>query len=368
MLRPDLLQAGGMALVDYGGDMAKERLLRVQEGQAQAQQARVALEAQEAARKAARDQEMQAALSEAQGSTDPGALAKVMMRFPEASEALSRAFKVQDEGKRRVDLSQAAQIYSAAKSGRYDIAAEAYQRRLEADEAAGGETDQMETAILEGLRSGDTQQQQYALSSLGVMLSAMTGEDHFSSTLERIEINRDPKIEVIDNVAVDMNPNSPTYRQEVYDSPYPRIVPGPEGSFFRRTRDGGGVASPPPGQAAPSSQPSIQAASNLGQRFGTVTSTLRSPGRNKAVGGAPNSFHLSGRAIDIARKPGVSHAQIEQAYRQAGFQIVESLDEGDHSHFAFAGGAAQVKSKQQYDALPKGARYIAPDGSERVKG
>ena len=41
------------------------------------------------------------------------------------------------------------------------------------------------------------------------------------------------------------------------------------------------------------------------------------------------------KAIDIARRPGVSHAQIAAAYRNAGFSLAESLDEGDHSHFAF---------------------------------
>ena len=69
--------------------------------------------------------------------------------------------------------------------------------------------------------------------------------------------------------------------------------------------------------------------------FGVITSTWRSPAHNKAVGGVPNSYHLHGRAIDIARKPGVTHRQIDAALRTAGYNLIESLDEGDHSHFAF---------------------------------
>jgi hypothetical protein len=69
-----------------------------------------------------------------------------------------------------------------------------------------------------------------------------------------------------------------------------------------------------------------------------VTSTYRSPQHNRAVGGVPNSYHLRGRAIDIARRPGVSHWQIAAAFRKAGYQLIESLDEGDHSHFAFGFG------------------------------
>lgn len=79
----------------------------------------------------------------------------------------------------------------------------------------------------------------------------------------------------------------------------------------------------------------LNAAASIGSRWGIVTSTHRTPQRNRLVGGAPNSFHLTGRAIDIARRPGVRHAHIEASYRKAGFVLVESLDEGDHSHFAF---------------------------------
>jgi hypothetical protein len=57
------------------------------------------------------------------------------------------------------------------------------------------------------------------------------------------------------------------------------------------------------------------------------------------VGGVRNSWHLQGRAIDIARRPGVSHAEIAAAFRLAGYTLIESLDEGDHSHFAFGSGA-----------------------------
>jgi hypothetical protein len=80
---------------------------------------------------------------------------------------------------------------------------------------------------------------------------------------------------------------------------------------------------------------SIASAAALSSKWGIVTSVQRSPERNRLVGGVPNSFHLSGRAIDIARRPGVRHSEIEAELRRAGFVLIESLDEGDHSHFAF---------------------------------
>lgn len=83
---------------------------------------------------------------------------------------------------------------------------------------------------------------------------------------------------------------------------------------------------------------SLAGVAALGSRFGTVTSTWRSAEHNRRVGGVRNSFHISGRAIDIARRAGIRHYQIEQALRLAGYALIESLDEGDHSHFAFATG------------------------------
>lgn len=84
------------------------------------------------------------------------------------------------------------------------------------------------------------------------------------------------------------------------------------------------------------------AAAQLARLYGVVTSTHRSPERNRLVGGVPNSHHLTGRAIDIARARGVTHRQVEAALRSAGYHLIESLDEGDHSHFAFAPAAVKM--------------------------
>lgn len=46
-----------------------------------------------------------------------------------------------------------------------------------------------------------------------------------------------------------------------------------------------------------------------------VTSTLRSPERNRAVGGVPGSLHLSGRAADVAASPRVLEAALAYVER-----------------------------------------------------
>ena len=99
------------------------------------------------------------------------------------------------------------------------------------------------------------------------------------------------------------------------------------------------VQSPVSGLSTPRSG-DIREAAVLGSKWGRVTSTWRTAQRNRAVGGVRNSYHLSGRAIDIARRSGVRHADIAAAYRRAGYTLIESLDEGDHSHFAFGSARA----------------------------
>ena len=84
-----------------------------------------------------------------------------------------------------------------------------------------------------------------------------------------------------------------------------------------------------------SSRVDLAAIARIGGQWGRVTSTRRSVAHNRYVGGVHNSYHLSGQAIDIARRLGVSHGQIVAAYRNAGYAMIEALDEGDHTHLAF---------------------------------
>ena len=102
------------------------------------------------------------------------------------------------------------------------------------------------------------------------------------------------------------------------------------------------------------SSPYLLAPARIGALYGIVTSGFRSVVHNRRVGGMPNSYHLLGRAIDVQRRPGVTHAMIDAAFRRAGFNVIESLDEIDHSHFAF-GDVGKV-------------RYAPPRSIIAVKG
>ena len=114
------------------------------------------------------------------------------------------------------------------------------------------------------------------------------------------------------------------------------VAAEPAGVSVVRTSGGGNLAS----------------AALIGSHWGRVTSMRRSVEHNRRVGGVRNSYHLSGRAMDVARRPGVSHWQIASALRQAGYHLIESLDEGDHSHFAFNFGGGSGWTPTQRAILP----------------
>lgn len=139
----------------------------------------------------------------------------------------------------------------------------------------------------------------------------------------------------------------------------PEYAPNPKADVHS-----GGTSAKP----SAASLPAIDLApiKQIGAQFGTVTSTVRSKEHNKEVGGVKNSFHRDyghgGHAIDIARKKGTTHAEIKAAYQHAGYTLVESKDEGDHSHFAFASGPAQAHAS---GAIPQQRRPV-PNGLQRV--
>jgi hypothetical protein len=126
----------------------------------------------------------------------------------------------------------------------------------------------------------------------------------------------------------------------------------------------------------PGKNVNLRALARIGSQWGRVTSMHRTREHNRRVGGVPNSYHLAGRAMDIARRPGVSHWQIAAALRNAGYHLIESLDEGDHSHFAFGGpgsgsreirmassGRREIRAKMVTDGLSPGWKVVyAPTG------
>jgi uncharacterized protein YcbK (DUF882 family) len=101
---------------------------------------------------------------------------------------------------------------------------------------------------------------------------------------------------------------------------------------------------------------------------GRVTSGVRDPAKNASVGGAANSYHLSGQALDIAKGPGITLGKIRAAFQNAGVSIRELLDEGDHFHVAWgkAINTAQIAAKAARE-LQQEQQELARDLGALVK-
>lgn len=115
-----------------------------------------------------------------------------------------------------------------------------------------------------------------------------------------------------------------------------------------------------------------------------ISSGYRDPERNRAAGGATNSYHTRGQALDLVPQNGETMAQLEARLRQSGLPLRELLNEGDHVHVAwegsplspdmtadyFANGGAsqpQAQDEQAAPAASEGQFATNPQTGERVQ-
>lgn len=103
-----------------------------------------------------------------------------------------------------------------------------------------------------------------------------------------------------------------------------------------------------------------------------ITSDHRTKAQNEAVGGATNSWHLTGQALDIAPISGMTFEQFREKLKGLGVPITELLNEGDHWHWAWgaktpalAGGSGTPQFNQ--DALKASLNEWVTTGRDRVR-
>lgn len=388
---------GGMGPIESYAEMAyKKRMAEAQEGQIAVQRAQIQQKQQAAQLEQQQEAAYQAAVEQALLNPTPQNIAALHARFPDKSEAIKRGWDVMDKDRQESDFRSAAEILGALESNNLDLAKNKLRQRIDADGVV-DEKDERDQALLADLESGDPIRIKAARGTIKYVMSAAMPE-RFS------DINNSLKREttVLDNrVLVDRETG-----EGITQVPS-RLSNGPggiyeEGPIAGVPIVGGGtpavVAAPTPPVAAPAVTPAggsppatpgrgfeqnpnvnLTQAKNFGSRFGTVTNTKRGPGdyeRLKKAGYNPakNSLHNTGQGLDIARKRGVTHAQIVAEYKTAGYVLLPGTkDEGNHSHIEIAAtpgrggkpadGIPRVKSAQQWAKLPAGAQYYAPDGS-----
>ncbi|RPF70443.1 hypothetical protein [Aurantiacibacter spongiae] len=345
------------------------------ERQAMEQQAIARQQAQE--RQAAFQQGLQQAM--ARGGTSD-AVTDLMLQFPDIASQYSDAFDRLEESQKQAELTAMGSIYSRVTSGDVEGAANLLEQRVMADREA-GTPDPQDEALLTALQSGDEREVAIARTMMGTALAGLAGVDTFRAVYggdsgeDRTAFQKD-----YDFIARQYGQQAADqYAQGRYD---PVVVGQPGAPIYRQSQVTGG-ARPPASQRGGDPSGSRAVPVDNGQTVIEslfpgirVTQNRRDP--NSALGRAnPGSWHnRSGGAVDVAPVPGMSFDQFVSQIEAAGYPVIESRDEvrnpsrhatGPHWHVVIGQQAARVTSRQQYDRLPSGTRYIAPDGSQRVK-
>lgn len=177
------------------------------------------------------------------------------------------------------------------------------------------------------------------------------------------------------SILASMAQDPPGAPQAVPGGAPPQLANGPSTS-------GPGPSSPLPAPAAPTppSTPPLAAliadparafSSVVGQPV-QITSSVRSPAHNAAVGGSPTSEHLAGNgnAWDMV-VPGMSTAQLANQLRASGLPYDQIIDEGSHVHFGIGPrmrGQALVATGQGYAPMGPLPGQGAPQQSQAPQG
>ena len=210
-----ILRSGAASIRDYAAEDQQAQLLGLQQIQAQASQQRAQTDANkqndEFQRRGLYQQEVANLL---QKPTAAG-IASLVARFPEFGEQAKSAFDLLDEKQQKSDLRSMAEVYSAASAGKFDIAATALKRRIDADKAA-GDVDEDDARLLAELESGDPARQRAALTYMGMGLSFIAPKE-FATAFNAVNKVSEPNLRSV-------SPGDIVYDertgQKVFESPY----------------------------------------------------------------------------------------------------------------------------------------------------
>lgn len=323
-------------------------------------------------------------LEQALLSGDPKAIMRLMARFPQMAEGIKPLWESMDEQQRTADLTQAGTAFARAQAGDLGGAAAIIRQRVEADRAA-GVTDPTDEAVLAGLESDDPIQQRAAIATIGIHVAALTG-DKFSETYGKMN-PADAKTGVqkeYDWRVAQFGQESADRWLATQDESLVAVEPG--GSVYRKSdfvgagapQPGGGDQSTGSGAAPPADGP-------LGPWIEQVAGISASPRGRVRASGVAGTYHADDNARDFPT-PSVAQNVAEGRRLKAlfgpSFDVIYSENDksgkhNDHVHVEPGpqlgaqvrgrGKPTKVRTKQEYDRLPVGTAYVAPDGSPRVK-
>jgi len=135
------------------------------------------------ATKQQRAEEFKRDLTAAMSNPHAGNISALIMKYPEFADEIKSGWDVRDKAANQADLTQLGEMYSAAASGRWDLASKAAHARYDADKAA-GQTDPADDEIIRAIdaaAAGDETQRKAVLGMIGIQLAAKTGPEHFGT-------------------------------------------------------------------------------------------------------------------------------------------------------------------------------------------
>lgn len=334
-----IIQAGQNLQPDLQAELARrqENELRRQEIDLRRQQQVAAIG--EAQRKQERQQAFRARLQQVTAAGgNPRAIYQLMIEFPEFADQLKEGAKGLSDEAKNANLVRGGAIYARASAGDYEGAAKAMEARIAADRAAGNDVSEDE-AIVAALRSGDPTQQKVALSTLGIGLAAMAGPEKFAEAYGKLnsEEKQSPfmreyndRVKQFGKAAADAWAATESDKFVSVDGV--GVFRGSDltgaGSLIGNPTQPGGGDPADPRRGVPAPQTGANG----------IPATL-----------TPEQYDATVAAM--------GKAQTDAWMQQNGVTVSGSAQQT----------ARMVRSKQEYDRLPSGTEYVAPDGSRRRK-
>jgi len=343
---------------------------------------------------------------------NPDDITGLMFRFPKQFEQNKAAFDRLEKDQQQTELTQMGSIYSRLTNGDAPGAAALLRRRVEADREAGQE-DPIDMQLLAALESDNPREIAIAKTMIGTQVATLGGVDTFKAVYgggeaeSRTSFQKDYDFiaatygqQAADNFAqaeydptVVGQPGAPIYRQSQISG----VAPAPV-SMRGGDPSGSGGLVPTREQEAESGR----VAQRLGVEGANVADSIPQQGpigswieqlagvtasSRKRSTGVPGTYHADDNARDFPTATRAENIALGRRLKSVfgpQFDVIYAENDktgkhGDHVHvepgpalgrqIRSRGGSApaRVASKQQYDRLPSGAEYIAPDGSRRRK-
>lgn len=210
-----LLRSGADLIPDFADEQRQAELLGLQKRQLDLRGAEYALQANQQQDEINRRTQYQTEVAGLLTNPTAQGFAGLVAKYPEYAKPAQDAWAALDERQRSANLRSMGEVFSAASAGKFDLAASALKRRIEADTAA-GDVDEQDQRLLAELESGDPARQRAAVTFIGMTIASIAPKE-FASAFGAVNKVNEPNLRSV-------SPGDIVYDertgQKVFESPY----------------------------------------------------------------------------------------------------------------------------------------------------